>query len=168
MTSPIWGTHLKNFQYEQLLLCTGSDDLTWQIKFFHSSLIDMDKVKQVAEVLSGTHDFSAFTSHTRLEKQPWLNPVKTMDVQVERSKPFMHSHQMCDEVDDWEFVFHGNSFLYKQVSWLQCAGQLTHWPLGDLKKNYLSILKLIFVIDGWGISGGEVALNINITGPYLQ
>ena len=27
---------------------------------------------------------------------------------------------------------------------------LTHWPLGDLKKFYLSKLKLIFVIDGWG------------------
>ena len=33
--------------------------------------------------------------------------------------------------------------------------QLTDWPLGDLNEV---ILKLILVIDGWGISG-EIALN---------
>ena len=39
---------------------------------------------------------------------------------------------------------------------MQCF-PLTHRPLGDLKAVLFSKLKLIFMIDGWGISC-EVAL----------
>lgn len=79
---------------------------------------DLDLVRRTADVLSGTHNFSGFTSYEYLRDQPWLNPVKTLEVSVENGVPFLGHHfpeYYMDNFENVEFVFKGSSFLYKQV-----------------------------------------------------
>ena len=49
---------------------------------FDSDTLNMDLVREACQMLSGTYDYSKFTTPTSLQEQPWLNPVKTISIQV--------------------------------------------------------------------------------------
>ena len=42
----------------------------------------MDKLEEAAAMLTGTHNFTAFTKPKTLIEESWRNPVKTMLVKV--------------------------------------------------------------------------------------
>ena len=82
------------------------------------SFLDLDLVQRVAEMLSGTRDYRAFTRPRRLHQEPWINTVKTLQVSVQTGSAFLNSHLphfYHEQFYNLEIVFQGSSFLYKQV-----------------------------------------------------
>lgn len=62
--------------------------------------LDMEAMRQAADILCGTHDYRAFTSNKRSKK----STVRTVDsIQIERTGDEIH------------FTFSGNGFLYHMV-----------------------------------------------------
>jgi len=80
---------------------------------------DVDKLREAAEIYTGTHDFTCFTNKKRLTDEPGKNPVKTMKVTIEEGSAFMDSHlyhtDYHNHFKNYDIIFHGNSFLFRQV-----------------------------------------------------
>lgn len=72
--------------------------------------LDVEKMRQAAALLEGTHDFKAFTSNKRSKK----STVRTMDsITIERRKSVFGNRE--GEKDEIYFTFKGNGFLYHMV-----------------------------------------------------
>ena len=84
------------------------------IIFFYRPKVDVLKLHEAANVLTGLHDFSAFTSPKSMSQN---DPVKCLTVGVKRSTGILAHYQpkMADCFDFWEVHFHSQSFLYRQV-----------------------------------------------------
>ncbi|MDO5649489.1 MAG: tRNA pseudouridine(38-40) synthase TruA [Gallicola sp.] len=63
-------------------------------------VFDVDKMRQAAEILLGTHDFSSFQT----QKEEKVNPVRTLDVLT-----------IQEEGNEVVFEFQGESFLHNMV-----------------------------------------------------
>lgn len=80
--------------------------------------LDMDLVHKAVSVLSGTHDFKAFTTSSGLEdKPPDYSTVRNVEISLEPGTSFMSPYMppFTDQFDYWHFVYKSRSFLYRQV-----------------------------------------------------
>ena len=97
----------------------------------------MELVHEAASVLSGVHDFKAFTHPSSLlNKPPLYSTWRDMEVSVEPGTGFMSSYlpPFADQFDYWNFVFKSRSFLNRQASYspisLSRNTTYTHRPQG--------------------------------------
>lgn len=87
--------------------------------FPYRESLDMDLVHEAAAILSGVHDFKAFTVPASLaEKSPDYSTVRSMEVTVEPGNGFLSAYMppFADQFDYWNFVFRSRSFLNRQAS----------------------------------------------------
>ncbi|XP_067826193.1 tRNA pseudouridine synthase-like 1 [Heptranchias perlo] len=75
--------------------------------------LNTDAMKEAAQMLLGTHDFSTFRSLN--SETPFKSPVKTL-LQADVMPSFSISSQnFHSHLEFWELTFRSRSFLYKQV-----------------------------------------------------
>lgn len=76
--------------------------------------VDLDLLREGAAVMSGTHNYTNFTTAI----QSWQNPVKTLSIDVRPGHGFLQEYSPFyrDQFDHWDLCYNSNSFLYKQVS----------------------------------------------------
>ncbi|XP_055365299.1 tRNA pseudouridine synthase-like 1 isoform X2 [Betta splendens] len=85
-------------------------DLCWNL---HNMELDVGAMREAADVLVGTHDFSSFRAVS--SDLPFKSPVKTLDVvNIRPGGSFAHAHFHRD-IPFWELTFRSRSFLYRQV-----------------------------------------------------
>ncbi|KAF7239363.1 tRNA pseudouridine synthase-like 1 [Varanus komodoensis] len=81
---------------------------------FHSSHLNVSAMREAAEFLIGTHDFSTFRS--AIFEFPVRSPIRTLAwVDIRPASSFLSQHWKNSELKFWELEFIGRSFLYKQV-----------------------------------------------------
>lgn len=72
--------------------------------------LDLEAMQKAADILTGTHDFKAFTSNKRSKK----STVRTIDeIRIERA--FGISLGTAGTQDEIRFIYSGNGFLYHMV-----------------------------------------------------
>ncbi|XP_075045845.1 tRNA pseudouridine synthase-like 1 isoform X2 [Mixophyes fleayi] len=97
--------------------------------------LDMPRIQEAAELLLGTHDFSAFRSIDKAA--PFKSPIKTLQqVDVTPSTSLLPNHQ-CRDLQFWDFTFKSKSFAYKQVRRMTSA--LVAVGLGLLTPQQISL-----------------------------
>lgn len=91
--------------------------------------LDMSKLLEAAALLSGIHDFTAFSnkSKAREEHRPPPHPAKLLTIGVKRGQPFGHRILKCgqditvtENLEFWDIHVQSKSFLYKMVR--RCVG----------------------------------------------
>ncbi|GCB72479.1 tRNA pseudouridine synthase-like 1 isoform X2 [Scyliorhinus torazame] len=99
--------------------------------------LNADAMKEAAQILLGTHDFSTFRSLN--SETPFKSPLKTL-LQVDLMPGFsivsqqsFHSH-----LEFWELTFRSRSFLYKQVR--RMTGALVAVGQGKLMPRHIADL----------------------------
>jgi len=95
------------YRISETLRSAFNSDTFWTIPYS----LHLEKMQLAAQLLSGTHDFSAFKSAHGMAMS---DPIKEMDVQIKSDFlefPFnYHCKTKC-----YQFVFESRSFLYHQV-----------------------------------------------------
>ncbi|KAI0235859.1 tRNA pseudouridine synthase-like 1 [Lamellibrachia satsuma] len=87
------------------------------MEFMHSYFVrhavDLDLLREGAAVMSGTHNYTNFTTAI----QSWQNPVKTLSIDVRPGHGFLQEYSPFyrDQFDHWDLCYNSNSFLYKQI-----------------------------------------------------
>ncbi|MGN0365897.1 MAG: tRNA pseudouridine(38-40) synthase TruA [Suilimivivens sp.] len=72
--------------------------------------LDVEAMRRAADILTGTHDFKAFTSNKRSKK----STVRTIyEIQIEKMTSV--SMGLGDRKDEIRFTYSGNGFLYHMV-----------------------------------------------------
>ncbi|KAM5141171.1 tRNA pseudouridine synthase-like 1 [Mantella aurantiaca] len=76
--------------------------------------LDVTKIREAAQILLGTHDFSAFRSVN--SETPYKSPIKTLD-QADFTASTSLFPNPCQDSDAqfWNFTFKSKSFAYRQV-----------------------------------------------------
>ncbi|GFO08113.1 tRNA pseudouridine synthase [Plakobranchus ocellatus] len=91
--------------------------------------VDMNKLLQAASLLSGIHNFTAFSNKhkERSGDKPPPHPVKLLTIGVKRGQPFGQNLLSCGEditvtenIEFWDIHVRAKSFLYKMVR--RCVG----------------------------------------------
>nr|DBA16312.1 TPA: hypothetical protein GDO54_003717 [Pyxicephalus adspersus] len=78
------------------------------------SSLDVEKIQEAAQMLLGTHDFTAFRSIN--SETPFKSPVKTLaQADFTASTSLFPIYSQSSDVQFWNFTFKANSFAYKQV-----------------------------------------------------
>ncbi|XP_044301472.1 tRNA pseudouridine synthase-like 1 [Varanus komodoensis] len=76
--------------------------------------LNVSAMREAAEFLIGTHDFSTFRS--AIFEFPVRSPIRTLAwVDIRPASSFLSQHWKNSELKFWELEFIGRSFLYKQV-----------------------------------------------------
>ncbi|XP_040181787.1 tRNA pseudouridine synthase-like 1 isoform X2 [Rana temporaria] len=79
-----------------------------------SERLDIGKIREAAQILLGTHDFSAFRSIN--SETPFKSPIKTLEqADFTASSSLLPIHNQNSDVQFWNVTFKSNSFAYKQV-----------------------------------------------------
>ena len=79
----------------------------------------MDLVHKAVSILSGTHDFKAFTTSAGVQdKRPEFSTVRSVEISLEPGTSFMSPYvpPFADQFVYWHFVYNSRSFLYRQAS----------------------------------------------------
>ncbi|XP_059138763.1 tRNA pseudouridine synthase-like 1 [Physella acuta] len=105
-----------------------------------SQHIDIDMLMSAAEMLSGIHNFTSFsTNMSHNSYQP--HPVKLLTIGVKRGQPLCTPLFHSKELEFWEIHVQSKSFLYRQVRRLVGAmmlvgkGKMTLEVLQDILEN---------------------------------
>lgn len=78
------------------------------------SSFDLEKIREAAQILLGTHDFSAFRSIN--SETPFKSPIKTLEqADFTPSSSLLPIDSQNSDVQFWNVTFKSNSFVYKQV-----------------------------------------------------
>ncbi|XP_073459039.1 tRNA pseudouridine synthase-like 1 isoform X2 [Aquarana catesbeiana] len=79
-----------------------------------SESFDLEKIHEAAQILLGTHDFSAFRSIN--SETPFKSPIKTLEqADFTPSSSLLPIDSQNSDVQFWNVTFKSNSFVYKQV-----------------------------------------------------
>ncbi|XP_072442578.1 tRNA pseudouridine synthase-like 1 isoform X3 [Chiloscyllium punctatum] len=99
--------------------------------------LNTDIMKEAAQILLGTHDFSTFRSLN--SETPFKSPLKTL-LQVDVTPGFSISLQQNfhSHLKFWELTFRSRSFLYKQVR--RMTGALVAVGQGRLMPQHIADL----------------------------
>ncbi|XP_048417722.1 tRNA pseudouridine synthase-like 1 isoform X2 [Stegostoma tigrinum] len=109
-------------------------NLCWPV---HNIPLNVDIMKEAAQILLGTHDFSTFRSLN--SETPFKSPLKTL-LQVDIIPGFSISLQQDfhSHLKFWELTFKSRSFLYKQVR--RMTGALVAVGQGKLMPRHIADL----------------------------
>ncbi|XP_018424170.1 PREDICTED: tRNA pseudouridine synthase-like 1 [Nanorana parkeri] len=76
--------------------------------------LDVAKIQEAAQIMVGTHDFSAFRSLN--SETPFKSPIKTLEqADFTASSSLLPIHSHSSDVQFWNVTFKSRSFIYKQV-----------------------------------------------------
>ncbi|KAM4703607.1 tRNA pseudouridine synthase-like 1 [Rhinophrynus dorsalis] len=102
--------------------------------------LNLAAMHEAAQVLLGTHDFSAFRSATT--ENVFKSPIKTLlRADVTPSSSLLPHPVHCRHLQFWDFTFKSKSFLYKQVRRMTSAlvavgqGRLTPLQIKELLES---------------------------------
>ncbi|XP_035826868.1 tRNA pseudouridine synthase-like 1 isoform X2 [Aplysia californica] len=95
-----------------------------KVKIYRDN-VDISKLIEAAEVLSGIHNFASFSSPPKLDEYN-PHPVKLLTIGVKRGQPLAHRLQKnvqprWNDLEFWDVHIHARSFLYKMVRRLVSA-----------------------------------------------
>lgn len=78
--------------------------------------MDIEKLHEAISLLSGKHDFAAFTNKKWLIDNP-VNTVRTVNIEAVQGHCFMEefADYMLDCYSVWNLVFRSQSFMFRQV-----------------------------------------------------
>ncbi|XP_072442577.1 tRNA pseudouridine synthase-like 1 isoform X2 [Chiloscyllium punctatum] len=109
-------------------------NLCWPVS---NTPLNTDIMKEAAQILLGTHDFSTFRSLN--SETPFKSPLKTL-LQVDVTPGFSISLQQNfhSHLKFWELTFRSRSFLYKQVR--RMTGALVAVGQGRLMPQHIADL----------------------------
>ncbi|XP_077313733.1 tRNA pseudouridine synthase-like 1 isoform X2 [Lithobates pipiens] len=103
--------------------------LNFHLKPERISSLDIEKIHEAAQILLGTHDFSAFRSIN--SETPFKSPIKTLEqADFTASSSLLPFDSQNSDVRFWNVTFKSNSYVYKQVR--RMTGALVAVGLGLL------------------------------------
>ncbi|XP_064028071.1 tRNA pseudouridine synthase-like 1 isoform X3 [Pogoniulus pusillus] len=101
------------------------------------SSLDVSAMRDAAQLLLGTHDFSTFRSHN--SETPFQSPVRTiLQIDIQPSSGFLSHHYEHRGLQFWELKFRSRSFLYRQVR--RMVGTLVAVGQGKLRPQHIKEL----------------------------
>ncbi|XP_064028070.1 tRNA pseudouridine synthase-like 1 isoform X2 [Pogoniulus pusillus] len=99
--------------------------------------LDVSAMRDAAQLLLGTHDFSTFRSHN--SETPFQSPVRTiLQIDIQPSSGFLSHHYEHRGLQFWELKFRSRSFLYRQVR--RMVGTLVAVGQGKLRPQHIKEL----------------------------
>ncbi|KAK3761879.1 hypothetical protein RRG08_060613 [Elysia crispata] len=116
-------------KHPKLPLGSPTPTLDLEKIFICRTKLDMSKLLQAAELLSGVHDFTSFSNKPRVKDEHRLppHPVKLLTIGVCRGQPFgqgiLQSDRdisLAENLEFWDIHVQAKSFLYKMVR--RCVG----------------------------------------------
>ncbi|XP_054251010.1 tRNA pseudouridine synthase-like 1 [Indicator indicator] len=109
-------------------------DLCWAPAGGH---LDVPAMRDAAQFLLGTHDFSTFRSHH--SETPFQSPIRTiLQIDIQPSSGFLSHHYEHRGLEFWELKFRSRSFLYRQVR--RMVGTLVAVGQGRLRPHHIKEL----------------------------
>ncbi|XP_059808006.1 tRNA pseudouridine synthase-like 1 isoform X2 [Hypanus sabinus] len=123
-------------------------NLCWPVS---SRPLNIDAMREAAQTLLGTHDFSTFRSLS--SETPFKSPLRTL-LQAELTPGFSTTQQSYpSHLEFWELTFRSPSFLYKQVR--RMTGVLVAVGQGKLMPRHVA--ELLEVRDSRAYLGNLIA-----------
>ncbi|NXH14216.1 PUSL1 protein, partial [Bucco capensis] len=102
-------------------------DLCWALR---GGSLNVAAMRDAAQFLLGTHDFSTFRSHN--SETALQSPIRTiLQVDIQPSAGFLSHHYEHRGLEFWEVKFRSRSFLYRQVR--RMVGSLVAVGQGKLR-----------------------------------
>ncbi|NXY23579.1 PUSL1 protein, partial [Atrichornis clamosus] len=99
--------------------------------------LDIPAMREAAQFLLGTHDFSTFRSLN--SETPFQSPIRTLlQVEIQPSPGFLSHHYEHRELEFWEVKFKSKAFLYRQVR--RMVGALVAVGQGRLAPHHIQEL----------------------------
>ncbi|XP_075629068.1 tRNA pseudouridine synthase-like 1 isoform X2 [Balearica regulorum gibbericeps] len=99
--------------------------------------LNVPAMRDAAQFLLGTHDFSTFRSLN--SETPFQSPVRTiLQVDIRPSSGFLSHHYEHRGLEFWELKFRSRSFLYRQVR--RMVGALVAVGQGKLTPHHIKEL----------------------------
>ncbi|XP_053546950.1 tRNA pseudouridine synthase-like 1 [Bombina bombina] len=145
----------RTYTYRVVTGCSRIDlpvferDLCWAA---HGGRLNIEAIQEAAQLMLGTHDFSAFRSFN--SDNIYKSPIKTLlQADITPSSTMWNHHLQSREMQFWDFTFKSRSFLYKQVR--RMTGALVAVGQGRLSPQ--NIKELLVTADPNAFPGSAMA-----------
>nr|XP_054929075.1 uncharacterized protein LOC126536301 isoform X3 [Dermacentor andersoni] len=137
----------------------------WRTKFFMP--LNVDRVHEAMELLSGEHDFRSFKGVSRTPEEEERSTVREVtEFRLRPAAPIDSDDPLYENIDLWEFHIRSRSFLYRQVR--RMVSMALHAGLPDkLGDDPLSLVRCLLEKPSKNSWPGSVTV-VPACGLYLM